>query len=80
MTVYSYGVHTTINKIEQAQRSFTRFITGMRPLSYDERVKSLHLYLVQRQFERYSIIYIWKILEPAQSIVSYLSYQLSING
>ena len=31
----------SINKIEQVQRSFTRFITGMRPLSYDERLKSL---------------------------------------
>ena len=35
----------------------------MRPLPYDERLKSLHLYPVQRQFERYIIIYIWKILE-----------------
>ena len=60
----------SINKIEQVQRSFTRFITGMRPLSYDERLKSLHLYSVQRRFERYIIIYIWKILE---SIVPNLS-------
>ena len=63
----------SINKIEQVQRSFTRFITGMRPLSYDERLKSLHLYKlysVQPRFERYIIIYIWKILE---SIVPNLS-------
>ena len=41
----------SINKIEQVQMSLTRFITGMRPLSYDERLKSLHLYSVQRRFE-----------------------------
>ena len=64
----------SINKIEQVQRSFTRFITGMRPLSYDERLKSLHLYSVQRQFERYIIIYIWKILE---SIVPNLSQPIT---
>ena len=64
----------SINKIEQVQRSFTRFITGMRPLSYDERLKSLHLYSVQRRFERYIIIYIWKILE---SIVPNLSQPIT---
>ena len=53
----------SLNKIERVQRSFTKFITGMRPLSYDDRLKSLHLYSVQRRFERYTIIYIWKILE-----------------
>ena len=60
----------SINKIEHVQRSFTRFIAGMRPLSYDERLKSFHLYSVQRRFERYIIIYISKILE---SIVPNLS-------
>ena len=64
----------SINRIEQVQRSFTRFITGMRPLSYDERLKSLHLYSVQRRFERYIIIYIWKILE---SIVPNLSQPIT---
>ena len=46
----------------------------MRPLSYDERLKSLHLYSVQRRFERYIIIYSWKILE---SIVSNLSQPIT---
>ena len=47
----------SLNKIERVQRSFTKFIPGMRPLSYEDRLKSLHLYSVQRQFERYTIIY-----------------------
>ena len=53
----------SLNEIERVQRSFTKFITGMRPLSYEDRLKSLHLYTVQLRFERYTIIYIWKILE-----------------
>ena len=46
----------------------------MRPLSYDESLKSLHLYSVQRRFERYIVIYIWKILE---SIVPNLSQPIT---
>ena len=54
----------SLNKIERMQRSFTsKFITGMRTLSYEDRLKSLNLYSVQRRFERYTIIYSWKILE-----------------
>ena len=67
----------SLNKIERVQRSFTKFITGMRPLSYDDRLKSLHLYSVQRRFERYTIIYIWKILEsmvPNLSQPNYISF------
>ena len=50
------------------------------PLSYDETesLKSLHLYTVQHRFERYIVIYIWKILESivlnlSQPIACYLS-------
>ena len=54
----------SLNKIERMQRSFTsKLITGMRTLSYEDRLKSLNLYSVQRRFERYAIIYSWKILE-----------------
>ena len=53
----------SLNKIERVQRSFTKFITGMRPLSYDDRLKSLHLYFVQRQFERYAKNYHYLYLE-----------------
>ena len=42
----------SLNKNESVQKSFTKFITGMRPL---DRFKSLHLYSVQRRFERYTI-------------------------
>ena len=49
--------------IENIQRYFTKQITGMRDLSYHARLKQLRLSSVQRRRDRYSIIYIWKIIE-----------------
>ena len=59
-----------INAIERVQRCFTKHISGMRELSYAERLCVLRLYSLQRCRERYIIIYVWKILE---SIVPNLS-------
>ena len=68
----------SLNKIERVQRSFTKFITGMRPLSYEDRLKSFHLYSVQRRFERYTIIYIWKILESmVPNLLQPITYHFS---
>jgi len=52
-----------IQALESVQRSYTRQIRGMKELSYWERLKRLGLYSQQRRRERYSIIYVWKILE-----------------
>ena len=52
-----------INMVEKVQMSFTRFISGMKGLSYSERLTALKLYYLQRRRERYIIIYVWKILE-----------------
>ena len=49
--------------VENVQRSFTRFISGMAGLSYTERLTVLKLYSLQHRRERYIIIYVWKILE-----------------
>ena len=49
--------------IEKTQRSFTRYISGMEGLSYQERLAVLKLYSLQRRRERYIIIYVWEILE-----------------
>ena len=38
-------------------------ITGMRDLSYHERLQALRLYSLQRRRERYCIILIWKIIQ-----------------
>ena len=52
-----------INLLESVQRSFTRHIQGMSSHSYTDRLSLLKLYSLQRRRDRYSIIYIWKILE-----------------
>ena len=49
--------------VEKVQRSFTRLISGMKGLSYPERLTALKLYSLQRRRERYIILYVWKILE-----------------
>ena len=39
------------------------YITGVQNKPYDERLKLLNLYSVQRRRDRYQIIYLWKIIE-----------------
>ena len=52
-----------IIQIEKVQRSFTKFITGMRDCSYSDRLSLLRLYSLQRRRGRYCVIYVWKIIE-----------------
>ena len=40
-----------INSVEKVQRSFTRFISGMKGLSYPERLTVMKLYSLQRRRE-----------------------------
>ena len=51
----------SIYLIEKVQRSFTKHITVIQNKSYDERLKLLNLYSVQRRRDIYQIIYLWKI-------------------
>ena len=51
-----------VRKIEAVQRTFTSRITGMRQLSYWDRLKQLKLYSLERRRERYLIIYVWKMI------------------
>ena len=53
----------SIYLIEKVQRSFTKHITGIKNKPYDERLKLLNLYSVQRRRDRYQIIYLWKIID-----------------
>ena len=50
-------------RIEQLFKSYTKRIPQVRELNYWERLKKLKMNSQQRRFERYRIIYIWKILE-----------------
>ena len=45
----------------------------MHDLSYNERLKALKLYSLQRRRERYCIIYVWKVLEGLVPNVSHLA-------
>ena len=63
------------NELEAIQRRFTHRITELKDLDYWSRIKRLRMYSIERRFERYRIIYLWKILEnlapnPNNKIVS----------
>ena len=51
-----------IQLIEDVQKAFTRKIPH-KGQDYWERLRSLHLYSLERRRERYPIIYVWKMLE-----------------
>lgn len=52
-----------IQQLEMVQRSFVRKITGVNNLNYWSQLKMLKIYSLERRRERYTIIYVWKILE-----------------
>jgi hypothetical protein len=55
----------SIMAIEAVQRAYTRRIHGMsgveRP-DYWTRLKALKLYSLERRMERYTVLYLWKII------------------
>ena len=65
-------------KLEAIQRSFTHRIAGLSDLNYWDRLKRLGVYSLERRRDRYTMIYVWKILslhcpnlEGADCITSY---------
>ena len=52
-----------LQKLEGLLRSFTSWFPGTSHLSYWERLEYLKMYSVQRRFERYRLLYTWKVLE-----------------
>ena len=63
--IYIYICHNIRHtiQIEKVQRSFTKFITGMRDCSYSDRPSLLRLYSLQRRRKCYCIMYVRKIIE-----------------
>ena len=49
--------------LEKVQRSFTKHIAGMHTMPYEERLKHLNLYSIQRRQNRYQIIHSWKNID-----------------
>ena len=60
-----------IRLLESVQRAFTKHIQGMHTYSYADRLSMLKLYSLQRRRDRYTIIYVWKILES----ITYLMFK-----
>ena len=60
-----------IQALEMVQRSFVRKISGFQHLNYWDKLQRLKLYSLERRWERYMIIYTWRILEKTS--VKYLS-------
>ena len=52
-----------IRTIEMVQNSFLRKLPAIRHMSYWQKLKQLKLYSQERRRERYTIIYIWRMLE-----------------
>ena len=52
-----------LKELEAVQRTYTSRINKFKDFDYWSRLKALKLYSVQRRFERYSIIYTYKVLE-----------------
>ena len=68
-----------INAIENIQRKFTKHITGMHSLSYENRLKHLKLYSLQRRRDRYIAIYMY-IRKIVEEIVPNLSPPICVNA
>ncbi len=52
-----------LSKMESLQRNFTSYCSETRDVDYWQRLKTLKMYSIERRFERYRIIYIWKMIE-----------------
>ena len=52
-----------ISTLEELQRNYTKRITGQKQNNYWQRLENLRIYSLQRRYERYFILYTWKILE-----------------
>ena len=63
-----------IQGLEQVQRNYIRKISGIQHLTYWQQLKQLSMYSLERRRERYSIIYIWKIMEGQFPNFSHLDH------
>ena len=54
---------TNMDKIENVLRSFTAKIPQIKHLNYWDRLKAMKMNSIQRRYERYKILYTWKVLE-----------------
>ena len=73
--IYQPTAGEELSKLENLQKHFTSRVKVDKSLDYWERLQVLQLSSIQRRFERYRIIYIWKILENLVPNCNILSTQ-----
>ena len=54
---------TQLLKLEILQKSFTNRIVNLSNCDYWEKLQKLKMYSVERRFQGYAIIYLWKVME-----------------
>ena len=52
-----------VQALEQLQRQYIRKISGVQHLTYWQQLKYISLNSLERRRERYTIMYVWRILE-----------------
>ena len=61
--LYFNGQSSDLDRLENLQRTYTRKIYEVRNLDYWARLRALRLNSQERRFERYRILYTWKVIE-----------------
>jgi hypothetical protein len=62
--LWSPGMESpNLQKLEGLLRTFSTWFPGTLGMNYWERLRYLKMYSVQRRFERYKVLFTWKILE-----------------
>ena len=51
-----------IRELENVQRAYTKSIEGMRDMAYEDRLKKLRLFSLERRRDRFAVIYVWRII------------------
>ena len=51
-----------IRELENVQRSFTKKISGIQHLSYEDRLKRLNLFSLERRRDSFRVIYVWRVI------------------
>ena len=69
-----------LTRIENLLKTFTKKIPELKELNYWERLGKLKMNSQQRRFERYRIMYIWKVLEGLVPNPGIVIHEAGIKG
>ena len=70
----------SFTRIENLFKTFTKRIPELKELNYWERLNKLKMNSQQRRFERYRIMYIWKVLEGLVPNPGIVIHEAGIKG